>query len=108
MAKLSSIWLQLISLAVGSTVKTRDLVKLNNNLIPTGTLPIRKVSFGLAGHPRKAAAPAIPLSRRSDANLNFRLSRWTDALRLFVVVYCVSRFVNIILRNEAVLFVTTP
>jgi len=34
--------------------------------------------------------------------------RWTDALRLFVVVYCVSRFVNIILRNDAVLFVTTP
>ena len=34
--------------------------------------------------------------------------RWTDALRLFVVVYCVSRFVNIVLRNDAVLFVTTP
>jgi hypothetical protein len=64
--------------------------------------------FRLADHPHKAAAHAIPLSRRSDANLNFRLSRWTDALRLFVVVYCVSRFVNIILRNDAVLFVTTP
>jgi hypothetical protein len=62
----------------------------------------------LADHPHKAAAHAIPPSRRSDTNLNFRLSRWTDALRLFVVVYCVSRFVNIILRNEAVLFVTTP
>src|SRR5258706_5754542 len=31
----SSIWLQLIWLTVGSTVKTRDLVKLNNNSIPT-------------------------------------------------------------------------
>jgi hypothetical protein len=59
-------------------------------------------------YPHKAAAHAIPLSRRSDANLNFRLSPWTDVLRLFVVVYRVSRFVNIILRNEAVLFVTTP
>jgi hypothetical protein len=46
-----------------------------------------------ANHPHRAAAPAIPLSRRSDNNLNFRLSRWTDALRLFVIVYCVSRFV---------------
>ena len=32
---ISSIWLQFIWLAVGSTVKTRDLVKLNNNSIPT-------------------------------------------------------------------------
>jgi hypothetical protein len=31
----SSIWLQFIWVAVGSTVKTRDLVKLNNNSIPT-------------------------------------------------------------------------
>jgi hypothetical protein len=62
----------------------------------------------VADHPYKAAAQAMPLSRRSDANLNFRLSRWTDALRLFVVVYCVSRIVNIISRNDAVLFVTTP
>jgi len=31
----SSIWLQLIWMTVGSTVKTRDLVKLNNNSIPT-------------------------------------------------------------------------
>src|SRR5258708_30534749 len=31
----SSIWLQFIWLAVGSTVKTRDLVKLNNNSTPT-------------------------------------------------------------------------
>jgi hypothetical protein len=62
----------------------------------------------VADHPHKAAAQAIPLSRRSHANSNFRLSRWTDALRLFVVVYCVSRFVNIILRNDAGLFVTTP
>ena len=30
----SSIWLQFILAAVGSTVKTRDLVKLNNNSIP--------------------------------------------------------------------------
>ncbi len=37
--------------------------------------------FLFADHPHKAAAHAIPLSRRSDANLNFRLSRWTDALR---------------------------
>lgn len=63
--------------------------------------------FRIADHPHKAAAHAIPLSKRSDANLNFRLSRWTDALRLFVVVYCVSRFVNIMLRNEAVLFAMT-
>jgi len=31
----SSIWLQFIWLAVGSTVKTRDLIKLNNNSILT-------------------------------------------------------------------------
>src|SRR5260221_2848978 len=31
----SSIWLQLIWTAVASTVKTQDLVKLNNNSIPT-------------------------------------------------------------------------
>src|SRR5215467_5131487 len=66
------------------------------------------VNFRFADHPHKAAAHAIPLSRRSDANLNLRLSRWTDAVRLFVAVYCVSRFVNIILRNGAALFVTTP
>ncbi len=65
-------------------------------------------NFRFADHPHNAAAHAIPPSRRSDANLNFRLSRWTDALRLFVVVYCVSHFVSIILRNEAALFVTTP
>jgi hypothetical protein len=29
----------------------------------------------IADHPHRAAAHAIPLSRRSDANLNFRLSR---------------------------------
>jgi hypothetical protein len=33
--KLSSIWLQFIWLAVGSTVKTWDLIKLYNNSIPT-------------------------------------------------------------------------
>jgi hypothetical protein len=66
------------------------------------------LNFWIANHPHKAAAHAIPPSRRSDADLNFRLSRWTDALRLFVVVYCVSHFVSIILRNEAALFVTTP
>jgi hypothetical protein len=78
---------------------------------PTSHLLIRGSGldyFRVADHPHKAAAHAIPLSRRSDANLNFRLSRWTDALRLFVVVYCVSGFVSIMLRNEAVLFVTTP
>jgi hypothetical protein len=71
----------------------------------------------VAANTRNACSPmaasisfssTIPPSRRSDANLNFRLSRWTDALRLFVVVYCVSHFVNIILRKEAALFVTTP
>ena len=64
----------------------------------------------------KADAHAIPLSRRSDANLNFRLSRWTDALRLFVAVYCVSRVVNIIfieergraLRNNAMTDLASP
>jgi hypothetical protein len=66
------------------------------------------LNFRVADHPHKAAAHAIPQSGRSDANLKFRLSRWTDALRLYVVVYCVSRFVYIMLRNEAVLFVTTP
>ncbi len=35
MDKLSSIWLQFIWLAVGSTVTTRDLVNLINNSIPT-------------------------------------------------------------------------
>lgn len=64
--------------------------------------------FRIADHPQKAAAHAIPLSRCSDANFNLRLSHWADVLRLFVVVYRVSRFVKIILRNEAVLLVTTP
>src|SRR6267154_1611138 len=41
--KVSSIWLQMIWLAVGSTVKTRDLAKLNNNSIPTA--PTKPICF---------------------------------------------------------------
>ena len=44
LAKLSSIWLQLIWMTVGSTVKTRDLLKLNNNSIPTA--PTIRLSDG--------------------------------------------------------------
>ena len=32
---------------MGSNVKAWDLVRLNDNSIPTGTLPIRKVTSGL-------------------------------------------------------------
>jgi len=41
---LSSIWLQFIWLAVGSTVKARDLVKLNNNSISTAPTNITDCS----------------------------------------------------------------
>ena len=50
----------------------------------TGTLP-RSEKFRLADQLHRAAH-AIPLSRRSDDSLNFRLTRWIDAFRLFAIV----------------------
>ncbi len=49
----SSIWLQFIWLAVGSTVKTRDLIKLNNNSIPIARSIMPVDAVGLTDfHPR--------------------------------------------------------
>jgi hypothetical protein len=48
LAKLSSFWLQFIWLTVGSTVETRDLVKLSNNSIPTAPTINRVDSVALA------------------------------------------------------------
>jgi hypothetical protein len=55
----SSIWLQFIWLAVGSTVKTRDLVKLNDNSIPSA--PTRSRSAQRTCEYRKTASGSIEM-----------------------------------------------
>jgi hypothetical protein len=75
----SSIWLQLIWMAVGSTVKTRDLVKLNNNSIPSALLlifgvPTRSGAFTRhwAGH--NTNGKCHPRHKRTNVS-KFRLAQ---------------------------------
>ena len=59
LAKLNSIWLQFIWLAVGSTVTTRDLVVLMNNSIPAA--PITHPSSD--DHSRKLRKDVLTVDR---------------------------------------------
>lgn len=62
--------------------------RLRLQRVPTiRRIRVMPVSFRMADQLNTAAAHAIPRSRHSDHNLNFRPSRRTDALRAFVIVY---------------------